>query len=342
MKKFQANQLILYLLMAIVLLAILTPFILPMILGCILALVVEPLVLRVDSVVKNYQKSLRLVVIGASIALITPLVFLLISGISAMISYGQSADWLNLSHKMESLISVVMDKAIPWVDKLGLSVDKVKPPLFNFLKSIGTNLLVFLTQLAQQAPKIILDTFVLMFSGFLTLQNKERLSLWLKENPFLDPQTNTLLTKSLYEISYSVVFASMVAGLIQMVTVMLCSLITGNSQWLFLGFITFFLSFVPVVGTSPITVTLILYAALTHSYSDLVIYLFMLLVVFTSDNVLKPKLIGNKAKIHPVLAFLSAMGGYNLCGFYGLFFGPIMLGVALVMLAEAWKKDSSS
>lgn len=341
MKKFQANQLILYFLMATILLAILYPFILPMILGAVLALVVEPLVLRVDVRLKNYQQSLRLVVIILSLSLIIPLSFLLISGINSMISYGQNTDWSNLSHKMEVLVQVLIDKSIPWVEKLGLSVEKVKPPLFNFLKSIGSWGLSFLTQLAQQTPKIMIDTFVLIFSGFLTLQNKDKLSKWLKENPFLEPSTNALLTKSLYEISYSVVFAAMVSGLIQMVTAMFCTLIAGNSQWLFWGFITFFLSFVPVIGTSPVTLSLLIYSFITHDFGAFVIYVFMLIIIFACDNIFKPKLIGNKANIHPILAFLSAMGGYNLCGFYGLFFGPIMLGVALAMLTEAWRKDTS-
>ncbi|MEM4369127.1 MAG: AI-2E family transporter, partial [Candidatus Woesearchaeota archaeon] len=42
------------------------------------------------------------------------------------------------------------------------------------------------------------------------------------------------------------------------------------------------------------------------------------------DNLLRPKLIGGKAKVHPVLVLLGALGGIAFIGPVGFLIGPIV------------------
>jgi len=48
------------------------------------------------------------------------------------------------------------------------------------------------------------------------------------------------------------------------------------------------------------------------------------LIIGTVDNFLKPKIIGDRAKIHPALVLLGVVGGIQVFGFIGLFLGPIL------------------
>src|SRR5215472_3214040 len=61
------------------------------------------------------------------------------------------------------------------------------------------------------------------------------------------------------------------------------------------------------------------------------------LLISTMDNVLKPWLIGLGVHMPMSLTILGVFGGFIAYGFLGLFIGPTLIAVALVLL-EAWRK----
>jgi predicted PurR-regulated permease PerM len=60
------------------------------------------------------------------------------------------------------------------------------------------------------------------------------------------------------------------------------------------------------------------------------------LLISTMDNVLKPWLIGLGVHMPMSLTILGVFGGFITYGFLGLFIGPTLIAVALVLL-EAWR-----
>ena len=50
-------------------------------------------------------------------------------------------------------------------------------------------------------------------------------------------------------------------------------------------------------------------------------------VISGIDNILKPKLIGDKAGMHPVFVLLGVLGGLALFGFAGFLIGPLILAI---------------
>lgn len=215
MKKFEYNQLILYFILGVALLAVMYPFILPMILGCGMALVVEPLVLQLDKRLNNYHLSLRIVLVALLAIILIPVGLLIASGIEAIVSYSHNSDFVNLKIKYDLLVQTLFAKVSPWLANLGLSVEKLREPLLTLAQKLGAVLLVVLQNLAQSAPKILLDTFVIIFSGYFTLAHKDSVAAWLTKNPFIHKTTNSRLVKNLHDISYSVILAAMVAGILQ-------------------------------------------------------------------------------------------------------------------------------
>jgi predicted PurR-regulated permease PerM len=65
------------------------------------------------------------------------------------------------------------------------------------------------------------------------------------------------------------------------------------------------------------------------------------MVVGTIDNLLRPVLVGNRLKLHTVLAFTSVVGGLMLFGTAGLILGPVVLTITTVLL-EIWTQRSRS
>ena len=61
-------------------------------------------------------------------------------------------------------------------------------------------------------------------------------------------------------------------------------------------------------------------------------------IISSVDNVLRPKLVGNDASLHPLLVFLSTLGGIAAFGFAGFIIGPIII-VLLVALLDIYENE---
>jgi predicted PurR-regulated permease PerM len=64
-----------------------------------------------------------------------------------------------------------------------------------------------------------------------------------------------------------------------------------------------------------------------------------MLVIGTIDNLLRPMLVGNRLKLHSVLAFMSVVGGLMLFGPSGLILGPVALTITIELLG-IWRSRS--
>jgi predicted PurR-regulated permease PerM len=109
----------------------------------------------------------------------------------------------------------------------------------------------------------------------------------------------------------------------------------------FLGFLTFFLSFVPLgppMVWLPAAVWLLYNGAIGWG---LFLVVWGLFVVSGIDNVLRPYLISRGSKLPLILVFLGVLGGLLAFGFLGIFLGPTLLGLGYILLQE-WSGELPS
>lgn len=96
------------------------------------------------------------------------------------------------------------------------------------------------------------------------------------------------------------------------------------------------LSVVPVLGAFVIWIPMAGFLALQGSWGKaLILALWGMLVIGTVDNLLRPYLVGNRLKLHTILAFMAFVGGLILFGPAGMILGPVTLTVTLVLL-DVW------
>lgn len=111
----------------------------------------------------------------------------------------------------------------------------------------------------------------------------------------------------------------------------------GLSAPLLWGVIMALLAVVPVLGAFIVWIPAALFLVLEGSWGKaLILALWGMIVVGTVDNLLRPILVGNRLKLHTVLAFMSVVGGLILFGPAGLILGPLTLTVTTVLL-EMWR-----
>ncbi len=102
------------------------------------------------------------------------------------------------------------------------------------------------------------------------------------------------------------------------------------------GLIMALLAVVPMLGAFVIWGPAALFLLLDGDWqSALILTLWGALVVGTVDNLLRPMLVGNRLRLHTVLAFLSVVGGLLIFGAAGLILGPVTVVVTIALL-EIW------
>lgn len=94
-----------------------------------------------------------------------------------------------------------------------------------------------------------------------------------------------------------------------------------------------FLSMIPMAGAFIVWVPAAIYLAITgHWVKALILVAWGLLVIGTIDNFLRPKLVGERTKLHELLIFFSVLGGLEVFGVLGIVLGPVVVAVTLALL----------
>jgi len=105
------------------------------------------------------------------------------------------------------------------------------------------------------------------------------------------------------------------------------------------GAVMAFLSLIPVVGTALVWAPLAGYYILTGPvWKGIILLVVFIGVAGTMDNVVKPILIRRGAEINTLWIFLSVLGGIGVFGFLGLFLGPFLVTI-LMVLVEIYKVE---
>ena len=102
------------------------------------------------------------------------------------------------------------------------------------------------------------------------------------------------------------------------------------------GVVMFFLSMIPMAGAFLVWMPAALYLALIGSYGKAVILVaWGVLVIGAIDNVLSPKLVGQRARLHELLIFFAVLGGLQVFGVLGLVLGPVVVAMTLALIEMA-------
>lgn len=323
-------RILLWILIAAVL-VLLKGFMLPAILGAISALLLYKPTKIVEKKVKNYKTSVILTTTVVGGLFFLPLMFLLFSGASEIIIYIKSGQ---LSSFMSELPNLIQNN-IPMIQSfLPISIDSLKSYGTETMQFVGSYSVSILQGIVLQFPKLLMDLAITIFSTYVFLLEKDQIKSLILNNKLFSKEETEDLYNSVVTSTNSVVISSLISGLLQAVVMAIVASIVAPDKILLISVLTFLFSFIPVVGTSPITLSLTITSWFGQEYGNVAAVLIGVGFLTLIDNVLKPMMIGNKIKIHPLLAFLSAMGGLTMFGFYGLFLGPIMVGILFSLLKK--------
>ncbi|MGD9856208.1 MAG: AI-2E family transporter, partial [Planctomycetaceae bacterium] len=123
----------------------------------------------------------------------------------------------------------------------------------------------------------------------------------------------------------SVVMATFFAGIVQGLATVTGLWFFGFEHLLVLLVLAILTSMVPLLGTWPIWSPCALWLLWNgHWAQALVLALYGVAFVGLLDNAVRTYILNTDAKLHPLLALISVLGGLQAMGLWGVFIGPVV------------------
>jgi predicted PurR-regulated permease PerM len=193
------------------------------------------------------------------------------------------------------------------------------------------------------AVGFIVEVFFVIFTMYYLFRDGERMRTAAYDMvPLSGPQAREIFDRTGEVISASV-YGVLVIAVIQGVLGGLAFWVLGLPSALLWGVVMIFLSMIPMAGAFIVWVPAAIYLALTgHWVSALILTVWGALVIGSIDNFLRPKLVGERTRLHELLVFFSVLGGLQVFGVLGLVLGPVIVAITIALLDVLRHADGAS
>src|SRR3989339_111122 len=202
--------------------------------------------------------------------------------------------------------------------------------LSSSLQSFSQYLVNKTTLFAKQMSVVVSQLFVLLLSVFFFFRDGDRILNEIKILLPIAKEHKDQLFQKLYDMSRGILYGVFGASIIQGFLGGIGFAIVGIENAAFWGTIIALFSIIPYIGSTVIWIPAAIFLLVSgHVFAGTFLILWGALIVGTIDNFIKPFIIGEKAHVHPLLSFISILGGFFTMGISGLVVAPYILSLAL-------------
>ncbi len=189
-------------------------------------------------------------------------------------------------------------------------------------------------------PKRAIEIVVMFFIIFYLLKDGREFVIEIEKHLPVHKRHHNQIFKQFSDVTYAVIFGNFIVALIQGALATIGFIAVGISNPFVWGLLMTFFAFIPYVGPAviwfPASLIIVLdgYAQGSNFvvFKGIALMLWGLLAVSLIDNLLKPKIIGDRAKIHPVAVILGVIGGLKMLGFVGIIIGPLIIAMLITFI----------
>lgn len=320
---------VLALILSVLLFYILLPFLSALFFAAVVALLTHPVHEKITPYVGGRRIAAALISVVVVLLCLVPLaVILIIIGREVML-FGQKVDqtdW-NSAPATEQVTAVVQTvfPGAEWSDIRGSFADALRSTtkeIFDRTQAFLSDIISFSVGMAVMA----LSSYYFLADGPTMLKQAKRLS------PLEGEEENRLFAE-FARVCRGLVLGTLVCAIAQAI-LLTCGLwIAGVGQFWFLGGLTFLFAMIPYLGSAGVWLPVTAWLFWQGRYGAAIfIGIYGTAVVSTSDNLIRAHVLHGAARIHPLLALISALGGITLVGLWGVFLGPVVAAIALALL----------
>ena len=198
--------------------------------------------------------------------------------------------------------------------------------LYEQARSITTNVLKF----------IVNFFFMLLIIFYLLIDSQRLIGFIVKLSPLPEDQDQKLIQK-FKDIATAILLGNGLGGLIQGTLGGIVFALFGLKSPFLWGVIMALLAFLPILGIGGVFVPAAILLFLQGRIGAGIFFLVFYIILSSSiEYFFKPKLVGQRVRMHTLIVFLSIIGGLKLFGILGIIYGPLVV-TAFLTLAEIYQ-----
>lgn len=185
---------------------------------------------------------------------------------------------------------------------------------------------------------ILMNLFFALLVLFFLYQDGKKVERFILDNLPFSKQLEEQVGRKLTAAVQTVIRGNLIISILQGAAIYILLWIAGISSPFLYASLAAFFSIIPVVGTSAVWLPIGLYILFLENNPMMAIFfmgsgLFFHIVL---ENFVKPRMLDKKLQAHPLLIFLSLIGGIKEFGIMGLVVGPVTVTL-VVILWDFWK-----
>ena len=213
----------------------------------------------------------------------------------------------------------------PLADSLHIDKGFLSEKAAEIVRSIANYIFVNLKELTQNTLGLLVMMAIMFYTLFFFIRDGDKFFQSAIRNFPLGMGRERLLYERFVLTVRATLRVTLIIGGIHF-------LITDIEGALIWGLLMILMAVVPVVGCSiiwaPAGILMLINGYIWEGVLILGVGVFVISMI---DNVLRPILIGKDVAMHPLLIFLSTLGGIGLFGFSGFVIGPIITSLLLAV-----------
>lgn len=179
----------------------------------------------------------------------------------------------------------------------------------------------------------IVQMFFVVFTMYYLFRDGDKIFATLRDGLPLDSKQATAIMARTRDVIGASVYGVLAIAIVQGVLGGLAFWALGVPSAIVWGVVMIFLSMIPMLGAFLVWVPAAAYLALAgYPIKALFMVLWGVLVIGMADNFLRPKLVGERTKLHELLIFFAVLGGLQVFGVLGIVLGPVVLAITLALV----------
>jgi predicted PurR-regulated permease PerM len=304
---------------------IMLPFMISILLGGILAMALAPFV---DFFIRRgLKRNTSLLVFSLLLGLVglIPVVAFFIRGSKVVAellhesNFGQFSQKLTLSsYKMIDHVSAIY----------GLDSVMVKAKVSKLIILGGNFLSTTFSDFVSELPTIFMVGFITILSVYFFLSESDRIRALFDRYFYFSKHNGDKFILMFKVCCREVFFSNIITGVLQSTIVSLGAYFFDIGDFFLVFFITFVVSFIPVIGAAPVAAVLGLICITESRVGPGLGMLVVAVFSGISDNIIRPYLGSLGAvEVHPFIGLLAVIGGVVMFGLPGLFIGPMVVAL---------------
>jgi predicted PurR-regulated permease PerM len=240
----------------------------------------------------------------------------------------QLKNLLASTHALDRLNSLLIragiQKAVTW--------DELIKPVSELGKFVGFSLFEQARLITSNVFNIVLYFCLMLIVVFYMFMDGDRFIKYLVDLSPLPDEHDEKLFEKFMDMSGAVLIGNGLGGLIQGIAGGLVFLFLGFGSPFLWGVIMGFLAFLPILGIGIVMIPAAAILALkSRIAAGIFVLVFYAVLSWGIEYVFKPRLVGNRVRMHPLVVFFAILGGLKAYGLLGIIYGPLIATLFLTL-----------